>query len=134
MTCDPLPTSPYRPKNSPSCSGGERRTISTRSATWTPPSPLPRIAPASRNSTSPGVPGTPSEMPPRTSPTAHDPRTIISVRFGPSRSTSAPQPKLARTATTVSDSRMRFATVVGQAHRLGRDDAMTTMIVLTASE
>ena len=55
MTCEPLPTSPYSPKNSPSRSGGDSRTMSTRSATWTPPRPLPRIAPATRKIAMPGV-------------------------------------------------------------------------------
>ena len=41
------------------------RTMSTRSATWTPPSPEPRIAPATRNSASPaaGPPADPGRCP-----------------------------------------------------------------------
>src|SRR2546429_458184 len=40
--------------------------MNTRSATWTPPSPEPRIAPATRNTTTPGVvPGIDSAGAPR---------------------------------------------------------------------
>ena len=134
MTCEPFPTSPYSPKNSPSFSGGESRTIRTRSETCTPPSPLPRTAPARRNIANPTVPAMPSETPPTTSPNAHDVSTIISVRFGPRRSTARPQAKLAATATIASESRMRFATVFVRPIASVATIAITTMIVLTASE
>src|SRR5918993_61703 len=84
------------PKNSPSRSGGERRTMNPRSATWTPPSPEPRIAPAPTNRVMPSTDGTGSpaastplneiEPAPRTSPTAQLVSTAISVLRGPTRS------------------------------------------------
>ncbi len=43
------------------------------------------------------------------SPTAHDKRTMTSVRFGPIRSAMAPHTKLMAMATTVSSRRMRLA-------------------------
>src|SRR4026208_2364890 len=77
MTCEPLPTNPQSPKNSRTRSGGERRTISTRSPTVTPPNPDPRIAPATRNGGRPLGPR-PIAMPPMTGPTAPEPRTTHS--------------------------------------------------------
>src|SRR3954462_6463305 len=59
--------------------GGESRIMNTRSATWTPPSPLPRIEPAITKMTIPGVvPLSAIENAPSTSPTTHDPRTATS--------------------------------------------------------
>ena len=124
MTCEPLPTSPYSPKNSPSRSGGDSRIMNTRSATWTPPSPLPRIAPAMTNVAMPAVvPLNPSEATPSNRPTTHETRTAISVRFGPERSTSQPHPKLATIATTVSEIEAHQPLALGQADRLDRHDA-----------
>ena len=75
-----------------------------------------------RNGTSPADPN-PMATPPSTSPTAHEMRTMTSVRFGPCRSHSQPQTKLITIATTVSMSRMSVGVAFGQAHRLHHDDA-----------
>ena len=69
--------------------------MNTRSDVQTPPSPEPSRMPASRNVGSARI------EPAMTRPTHQLPRTIISVRFGPMRSTRKPQPKLAMTAATV---------------------------------
>ena len=68
-----------------------------------------------------------------TSPTHHVPRTIRSVRFGPIRSTSWPQPKLAATATTVRISSTMFAWLWLTPIAWTANTLMTTMTVFTGS-
>ena len=108
--------------------------MKTRSATWTPPRPLPTIAPAVTKRPIPAaVPGRPSETTPITSPTAQLASTQSSVRLGPKRSTRRPQPKLAVIATTVSSTvTIRYCCSVRPTTRTATT-LMTTMIVLTAS-
>ncbi len=79
------------------------------------------------------VPGAPSAIVPRNSPTDHDASTATSARFGPQRSVSHPQKKLVTIATTVSirlNSR-NWLEVMPIARTASTD--MTTMSVLTAS-
>src|SRR4051812_46982415 len=144
-TCDALPTSPYTPKNSPTRAGGESRTMNTRSETWTPPRPEPRIAPASRNSAIPIVVGTgapltgsvplsDSDAAPSTRPTAQLTSTAMSVLRGPERSHSQPHTNDITIATRVSDSRIRFACDAVSPTASTATTLMTTITVLTASE
>ena len=92
------------------------------------------MAPATRNIAIPTVPPIPIEIPPSTRPTAQDHNTTMSVRFGPQRSTSEPQKKLAATATTVNPSNTRFATFGVMPIAWTVTTLMTTMTVFTASE
>ena len=95
--------------------------ISTRSATWTPPRPLPRIAPATRNAEEARRGPNAEREAPRTSPTAHDDRarrsTFASARGRPGAPAEAGDDGHDR-----EQSRTRIA-VVGQSHRPDRDDA-----------
>ena len=136
MTCEPLPTSPYSPKNSPSRSGGESRTMNTRSATWTPPRPLPRIAAGEQEQRrSRPAPSMPSETAPSDEPDRprrqHDHqrplRPRAGRRAGPSRSWRRRRRRSAPGGRACVCGRVRpFASTA--------TTLITTMIVLTASE
>ena len=123
MTWEPLPTSPYSPKNSPIRSGGDSRTISTRSATVTPPRPEPRIAPATRNGAQPGraeAERDPADDEPDR-PRGEDDRAASAS--GPSRSAEPAPHEAHRDGDHGQPEQDDVGRRVGHAERLGRDDA-----------
>ncbi len=63
----------------------------------------------------------------------HEPRTVSSVRLGPTRSTMNPQPKLARMATTVSSTEVISHWPWVSPTALTATTLITTIRVLTAS-
>ena len=98
--------------------------MNTRSATWTPPSPLPTMAPATTKIAIPGVvDGSARATTPRVSPTTHEARTAISVRFGPYRSTSRPQPNAGQDRHDDEHQRDVQELALGQTHPPDRHDA-----------
>ncbi len=90
------------------------------------------MAPATRNGANPADPR-PISTPPITRPTAHDASTTMSVCFGPSRSHSQPQPKLAAIATIVNPSRIVFASRSETPSASVVTTLITTITVFTAS-
>lgn len=80
------------------------------------------------------VPGRARATTPSSSPTTHEARTAMSVRFGPKRSTSRPQPKAASTATmTRTSDTYRNCPWVSLIPRTAMT-LITTISVFTASE
>ena len=122
-----FPAIPYRPKNSPTLSGGDSRSINTRSDVQTPPSPAPSSAPPIRNV------GYDRTRPTMSRPAHHVPSTMSSVRFGPIRSTRRPQPRLAKTATTVSSNRTMLTSPLDRPIASVAKTVITTITVLTGS-
>ena len=98
--------------------------MNTRSATWTPPRPLPTMAPAMTNSPMPtGVPGRLRAATPISRPAAQLASTQSSVRRGPNRSTRRPQPKLASDGDHGEEHAHHQVLLLGQAHRPDGDHA-----------
>ena len=103
------------------------------------------MAPATRNSATPGIAGTgppvtgsvpmiPSDSAPRTRPTAQLMRTAMSVTRGPTRSDSAPHTNDMRIATIVSSRRISTVVCSVKPTACTATTLITTITVLTASE